>query len=507
LRTKRYLLNVFSSLVLYTITLLCGLVLPRLIIGAYGSATYGLLTSITQFLGYIAIAQAGVGAVSRAMLYVPLANKDTTLISGIVASTELFFRKVSIVFIGYLAILLIIYPNIINKEFDWFYSASLLLIIAFSTFAEYFFGLSYSLLLVADQSRYILNTFQTVLTVLSFGISFVLIKLDFSVQIVKLLSAIVFCAKPFIIRNYAINKYRLTLSKFVPKVALKQTKDAFGQHIAFYLHSNTDIVLLTLFSTMSEVAVYAVYNLIMSKLKDVISEITSGLESVYGDMLARGEYNNVEETLRKFELLMSFLTTVLFGTAIVMCVPFMRIYMSGISDANYINYDLVVAMTWAEIVYCVRIPYAWIITAAGNFRQTKWAAYCEAGINIVLSLILLRVWGMVGLVVATGVSTLLRGFYFAYYSSKKILNRSYWIFIKHLLALMMCMLIVQSFYYWFLDGKFSQTYISWIECSLLVVLFSSTISIIINYIVFKSDVLDLYSYIETRLMLLKKGEK
>ena len=41
---------------------------------AYGSDVNGLVSSITQFLGYIALVEGGVGGVIRAALYKPLAK-------------------------------------------------------------------------------------------------------------------------------------------------------------------------------------------------------------------------------------------------------------------------------------------------------------------------------------------------------------------------------------------------------------------------------------------------
>ncbi len=63
MRRKKAFLNIATALLLEIITVLVGLVVPRLIIGAFGSATNGLVNSITQFLGYIALLQSGVGSV------------------------------------------------------------------------------------------------------------------------------------------------------------------------------------------------------------------------------------------------------------------------------------------------------------------------------------------------------------------------------------------------------------------------------------------------------------
>lgn len=55
MRSKKALKNIISSLLLQLVTVICGLILPRAIIGKYGSNVNGLISSITQFLTYITL--------------------------------------------------------------------------------------------------------------------------------------------------------------------------------------------------------------------------------------------------------------------------------------------------------------------------------------------------------------------------------------------------------------------------------------------------------------------
>ena len=55
MRSKKELKNIISSLLLQLVTVICGLILTRAIIGKYGSNVNGLISSITQFLTYITL--------------------------------------------------------------------------------------------------------------------------------------------------------------------------------------------------------------------------------------------------------------------------------------------------------------------------------------------------------------------------------------------------------------------------------------------------------------------
>ena len=67
-RTQNAKLNIAFALVLQIVTFFRGLILPRIIIPAYGSDVNGLISSITQFLTYISLLEAGVGSIFRKSL-------------------------------------------------------------------------------------------------------------------------------------------------------------------------------------------------------------------------------------------------------------------------------------------------------------------------------------------------------------------------------------------------------------------------------------------------------
>ena len=499
MRLKKYVINSITSIVLYIITIIIGLIIPRLIISVFSSETNGLVTSIAQFLSYITIAQAGIGAVSRSALYRPLAEKNTSDIRSVVASTESFFKKVALVFIVYLIVLISIYPLFIKKDYNWLYTGSLILIISFSTFADYFFGISYSVLLQADQAVFISNIIQIAVYILNFSVTYMMIKIGASIHAVKLCSAFVLCLKPIITRYFACKRYKIISGIKVPKMVLSQKWDALGQHIAYYLFSNTDIVVLTFFSSLKEISVYSVYNSVVLGLNNLISNSMSGLESVYGDMLARKEHSNLILTLRRFELLLSFIVVVIFSSANIMFIPFVKIYTAGITDVNYVRYDLALAMVIAGAIYCIRLPYAWLVTAVGHFKQTQMVAYAEAAINILLSLVLIKPLGSVGLVIATIIATLMRTIYLAIYVSKKIVKRSMLIFIKRQIITLLNVAAISLIKELLLSKLSPPSLFVWAKWASCVFIIAMIITIIFNFMFYNSEFIDLFNYLKKHM--------
>lgn len=59
-------LNILTQLLNQLITTACGILVPRILIAAYGSEAYGISVSVAQFLSYITLLEGGIGGVARA---------------------------------------------------------------------------------------------------------------------------------------------------------------------------------------------------------------------------------------------------------------------------------------------------------------------------------------------------------------------------------------------------------------------------------------------------------
>lgn len=164
---KRLKLNTISSLLFEIVTIICGFILPRLIMSRYGSNVNGLVNSITQFIGIITFLELGVGKVVQSALYKPLAENDKNQISKIVVSGRKFFNSVAIIMAFYITFLLFVYPFISGQQFGWLYTSTLLASMSISSFAQYYFGIVDRLLLTADQRGYIQYTAQTITLILN----------------------------------------------------------------------------------------------------------------------------------------------------------------------------------------------------------------------------------------------------------------------------------------------------------------------------------------------------
>lgn len=424
MRSKNAFKNILASLLLQVVTIACGFITPVLIIQSYGSEANGLLASITQFLAYITLLESGFGPVVKSVLYKHIAEKNKETIQLVLKASEKFFRRIAFVFIGYIVILCVVYPQVVSDQFDAWFTLSLIVIMAFSTLAEYFFGMTYTLFLQAKQKTYITAILQTVTTIFVTTSAVVLIKMGCSLQIVKLASAFFFVLKPLIQNYYVKRKYNISLKGVDSNYRIKQKWDGLAQHIAAVIHSNTDIVVLTLFSTLAEVSVYSVYLLVVSGIKKIVQSFNNGIDASFGDMIAKNEQEILNKKFATYELFFHTISTVIFICSMVLITPFVSIYTKGVNDADYIRPVFGILIVISEFIWAIRLPYSSTTLAAGHFKQTRVGAWVEAITNIVISVILVFKFGIIGVAIGTIIAMFIRTIEFMYHNSKYILKRN-----------------------------------------------------------------------------------
>lgn len=499
MRSKKAILNIISSLMLQITILICGFIVPKVIITNFGSNVNGLVSSITQFLAYITLLEAGIGPVVKSALYGPIAKKDKKQIENILKAAEKFFRVIAAIFIVYLIVLSFVYPLIVKAEFDFMYTMSLVVIISISTLAEYYFGMVYKLYLQAEQKTYVTSVIQIIGYILNTIAVIVLVNAKANIQLVKLVGGFIFVLRPIAQNIYVKKKYNINLREADKDYQLKQKWDGLAQHIAAVVHNNTDITIVTIFSEIAEVSVYSVYMLVIRGIKSIIQAFTGGVDASFGDMIAKGEQKQLNKSFKTYELFYYTITTVAYMCTLLLIVPFIKVYTLGITDANYIRPLFAILLVLAEFVWAIRLPYSSITLAAGHFKETRKGAWVEAITNIAISLILVWKFGIVGVAIGTLVAMIIRTVEFMYHTNKYILQRKQSdSFFRVVLVAIQGIIIV-------LVSKLLPTYeftnyLVWAKFAIMIFALAIIVIIPSNFIIYKSETKDLVDMIKRNFL-------
>lgn len=497
-RKKKFAFNTLASIVNQILLIISGFLLPRAMLSVYGSDVNGLVSSITQFLSFISFMQAGVGVVVQSALYKPLSEHNLNEISKIYLSAQKFFRGIALFFVFYSIVLSVLFPFLTNAPLKNLDVSLLVLVISINLFAQYYFGLTNSLLLNAAQKAYVPLSFQTIVTILNVIVSVALIYSGKTVLFVKLVSNIICLINPIGLTYYVKKNYKINLNIKYIEDPIKQKWSGFAQHISAVIVDNTDIVILTLFATLADVSIYYVYYIVVNAIKQLLTSLTGGVQSLFGDMLAKGEMCYLNKVFGYFEIAFGYITTFLYCVCSCLIVSFVRVYTAGINDANYDVPLFALLITLAYAIFCYRTIYYTLIKAAGHFKQTQFGAVLEAVLNISISIIFVMKYGLVGVAIGTLVAVGYRTLYCVWYLSKNIVHRSPFFFVKNVFANIIVGFISYTF---FMCIHFKCTnYIDWTINAFIVSLTILVILTLIYLLVYKQEVLEIKKWFINRFI-------
>lgn len=405
MRSKQAFKNLISNVLLQVITAVSGLILPRFYLVAYGSSMNGMVSSITQFMAYLMLVEAGIGAAAIVGLYGPLADQNTISINRVLSAAKKFYMRSGLLYFLLVLLLAAWYPYLIVEQVPVNISRSIIIILSLSNLIDYLILGKYRVLLTADQKGYVITLTQVLGTILNTVISVILIYNGFSIVAVKLIGTFVYILRTVIIIAY-INKNYPAVDFYAPPdfSALGQSWSALIHQIAGVILNNTNMVILTLFlgaDSLLTISVYTIYQMVANLVANLIGSFTNSLSSGFGELIYRKDGEALKKAYLNYEYLYLIILFFLYTCMGILYIPFIRLYTQGIGDINYVNQPLAVLFTLTGIFTNLRVPGITLIIAAGHYKQTQRRAIQEAAINLALALLLVKSFGMLGVLFGT----------------------------------------------------------------------------------------------------------
>lgn len=485
MRTKLTIKNITATLLLEIVVAVSGIIIPRYFIMAYGSSINGLVSSISQFITYMGLVEAGVSSAGVVELYKPLTNNEEGYINGILTSIKGFYYKSGIIFLALDAILIAAYPFVVSNEIgDVTFIRLMIIVLSLNGIIDYFILGKYRVLLMANQRNYIIAFFQIIGMVFILVFSIILINANVNAIIVKSVVPIVYLLRTIAVIIYCKKRYKY-LSFNAPRIesAFGQKSSAFFHQIVGMVCNNTDMVLLTLMlqkGALVEVSVYSVYNFVNTALGNFFYAISLGIRSSFGQVIAREENTTLEYSYNIFEYIYFILLFVVYTCMGTMLYSFISLYSASFSDSYmYTRWILVFIFTLCGLLQNLRIPGMTVQIAAGHFKETQVAAAIEVILNLGISIVLIHRHGIVGVLIGTCAAYAFRTTYILIYHDYHFLNGTLRNTLFRIIrSFVFSYIIVFVFIRYFNPVISSWTH--WVLMSAFMFIFSSIILLIVN---------------------------
>lgn len=505
-RTTRFVQNTLSTAVYQLTAMLLGFVTPRLMILYYGSEVNGLIVSVTEFLSYFKMVESGLAAAANAALYGPLARKDIPAVNGIVSAAREFYNAAGWFFTVITAVFAVVYPffmpvhDLNGSLMSHLSVAALILAMGVSGALEFFTMARYRVLLTADQRTYVVSLTSMASLLLSTALIVALPYLGQDVIVVRLAASLTILVRSILLSRY-VKKYYPEVNAFVKpeKSALGKRWDALYMELTNVFQQGAGVIFGTLVTRdAGMLSVYGVYHMVTVGLWGVLKMATTGIYSIFGNLMVSEKKESFQRAYADFECLYDMAVTVLFGVATVLIVPFVNLYTHGVKDVNY-NVPLLGMLIIVEgLTTHMRIPLNLMISASGKFREVRGQCLAQVLTTTCLSVLLglaLLPYGpeasLCGILAAVSLSNVLRSVLLMRLVPAQITGLSWKPSARRNLRMFLTVALIAAPCLLLIDPP--RRFFTWVMYAAMLVLYSAVITLAVNWLLDRKTVVSLFS--------------
>lgn len=407
LRTKIFIKNsfviVFSKLICYLIDFLCRTVLIHTLPQEYVGVT-GLFSNI---LGILSLSELGFGTVLVYSMYVPLAQNDEDKLLALTNFYKKAYRMISIL-VGTMGVLITPFlPYVINNCPDIPGLSVFYLLYLANLVSSYAFVYRQSLFM-ADQKLYVTNFYTNLLrivrTVLQIIILitthnfllYLLVLLPFTILTNLFLSWKAGKEYPFLNSGR-----RPILAGDEKKKILKNVYAMFNHRVGIVVLNGTDNLLISYFFGLMEVSRNDSYVMLQTLLRSIFGTMYSSLNASVGNYHAT---KSGEETHTLFEALHFagfWFYTFCSACFFLLVNPFISLFWG---EEYLFPLPIVLLISANFYVFGIRQMTITFKEAMGLIYQDRYKPIAEALINLVLSILLAKPFGIAGIFMGTFLS-------------------------------------------------------------------------------------------------------
>lgn len=482
-RTRNFLYNSLTAALLQIVTVAAGFIIPRIILVHYGSDINGLVTSITQFIAYFNLVEAGLAGAAVYALYKPLADNDYKSINAVLSATRRFYILSGYIFVALTLGLALIYPAFVKTaDLSPVGVGILVLILGVSGAMDFFTMAKYRALLTADQKLYVLSLASIVAIILNTVIITVLAYWGASIVVLRLVALLSVFARSLIFSIYVKLKYPYIDYKEKPdNEALNKRWDALYLQILGSVHSGAPVIIATVFTTLPMISVYAIFNMVVGGVSGIVGIFTSGLSASFGDVIMRNEQKVLQKAYQEFELMYYALITWAFSCTMILIMPFMKLYTAGITDVNY-NLPLIgMLFTINGLLYSLETPQGMLVISAGLYKETRRQTIIQGLIAVVGGVIFVQFWGLAGILLGSIVSNIYRAIDLLFYIPRKVTNLRVRSTFYRWIRIFICFGLICLPFVSYIQIDCS-SFLEWTGWAVITAIYALLVVVIINYI-------------------------
>ena len=406
-RTEYSALNILTGIGGYVVNTVVGLVCRMVFVRCLSTEYLGVNGLFSNILSVLSLAELGVGGAIGYALYRPLAEHDTKKVAALMQ----FYKKAYMIIgtvIGAAGLALFPFINrIIGKAPEISENLGVIyLLFLFNTVISYFFSYRGALLQTAQQSYIVvgLSYVQTTLQSL-FQITYLLLTHRYyGYLIIQTVGNVLY---NILISMIARKRYPFILEKTEhlnaaeKKSISRNVRDLMISKVSGILVNHTDNIIITFFNGLTATGLTSNYTLFTGTLTALLNQVFNGMTASIGNHNVLSSDDDQE----KMFLSINFLNFWLYGWAAVGIVCVSTDLVRLLYGDKYAM-NILIPIALAINTYMLGMQNAvWAYKSTlGIFRHGRFVNFFTALLNIILSLVMGKYWGVFGVLFASAVS-------------------------------------------------------------------------------------------------------
>lgn len=410
-RVKKSFLNARMNLICYMASLLVAFFTRKVLLEQLGTEFIGLTGTLQSLLGFLNLAELGVGTAIGYVLYKPIFDGDKAKINEIISVFGYLYRCIGLAILGAGIVVSAFLPWIF-PDTSFSYGVIFLGFYAFlaSSMLGYFVNYRQTLL-SADQRNYEVTGYYQIVNISKVVIQAV-IAFIYQNFIIYLLLEIIFGILYSFILSYRINKVYPWLEsdiklgkrlfKKYPEIG-KYVKQLFVHKIAGFVQFQITPFLIYSYVSLPVVALYGNYTLITQKLQGFISSILDSTSAGVGSLISEGDNNKIWKTYQELFSIRSFFACIVTFSTYYLLTPFVQLWLGN----DYILNELATILILLQLfLLTMRGVTDQFLFGYGLFYDV-WAPLVESCIFIATAIIGGSLWGFNGVLCSPLISLLI----------------------------------------------------------------------------------------------------
>lgn len=403
-RIQKSLMNAKVNVLFYILITILAFFSRKYFLQNLGTEFVGLSGTLGDILNLMNITELGIGTAVSVTLYKPLFNKDHNTINDIVSVYGFLYSRVGL-FIGTVGLIISAFFPVFFKDagVPLYFVYMMFYAMLYAALLGYFINYK-QIILSASQQNYVImlryNTTIIAKVILQIITSF----LPYNYIWWILLEAITITVYTFLI-NGTIRKhfpwlessYSRGKEKFSEyKDLWNKTKQVFCLKVSHVVFNSSSNVLIYTFTSLTTVALYGSYQMLMTKVTAFVDGLFTGMEASVGNLIAEGDIVKIKRVFNELLSIRYFFAGVCSITLYFTVSPFINVWLGS----EYIMGDSLV------VLLSLHIFFQQARLTVDNFKngygiyQDVWAPISEVVLFIGLALLLGKFYGLAGILFA-----------------------------------------------------------------------------------------------------------